>query len=188
MTKRIVGIGGALRPGSSTEKSLQLSLEIANQLGAHTQIFTGSDIDLPLYAPENTARSPAANRLVNEMRQADALIIASPAYHGGLSGAIKNALDYVEDLREDTRSYFSGRAVGCIITAAGQQASVTALTSLRSIVHSLRGWPTPLGVTINTAQPVFDGAGRCIQAAIQSSLQTMVEEVIQFGREPALRE
>ncbi len=80
-------------------------------------------------------------------------MICSPGYHGGVSGLVKNAIDWVEELREDERPYFDGRAVGLIVVADGWQATVTTLTSLRSIVHALRGWPTPLGVAINAADP-----------------------------------
>jgi FMN reductase len=85
------------------------------------------------------------------VRRADGIVIASPGYHGGVSGLVKNALDWVEELRADERPYFDGRPVGLIVVADGWQATVTTLVSLRSIVHALRGWPTPLGVAINTA-------------------------------------
>ena len=46
----------------------------------------------------------------------DGLIIATPSYHGGVSGMIKNALDYIEALRDDARPYLHGRAVGANTT------------------------------------------------------------------------
>ena len=60
---------------------------------------------------------------------------------------MKNAIDLLEDLRGDSRVYLDGRAVGCIVTAAGWQGCNTTLGAMRGIVHALRGWPTPLGVT-----------------------------------------
>ena len=101
----ILGIGGTTRPGSTTERALRMALGVAAAAGAETELLIGSPIDLPLYAPENTTRSPEAERLVAALRRADGIIIASPAYHGGLSGLVKNALDYAEDLREDERPY-----------------------------------------------------------------------------------
>jgi hypothetical protein len=72
---------------------------------------------------------------------------------------VKNVLDYVEDLRADIRLYLDGRAVGCVAMALGWQATVTTLTALRSIVHALRGWPTPLGAALNSVEVTFDGSG-----------------------------
>jgi len=94
-----------------------------------------------MYVPDATLRTDKARRLIGALAGCDAVIIASPGYHGGPSGLIKNALDYVEDLRDDERPYFDGRAVGCIACAAGWQATTTTLIALRSIVHALRGWP-----------------------------------------------
>jgi len=179
---RIVGLGGALRRGSSTEKALECALEMARELGAETQILTGSDIALPPFTPDADTRTSEATRLVDELRNADGVILASPAYHGGISGLIKNALDYIEDLRLDERTYLSGRGVGCVVTAGGPQASVTTLSSLRSIIHSLRGWPTPLGVTICASSPIFDEKNQCTDDVIHASLETMVNEVVWFAR------
>jgi FMN reductase len=109
------------------------------------------------------------------------VIIASPGYHGGISGLVKNALDYVEDLREHERPYLDGRAVGCIVCAYGWQATSTTLVSLRSVVHALRGWPTPLGATINSAQRVFDDSGAVVDQAVATSLELLGRQVVQFA-------
>ena len=180
---RIVGLGGALRRGSSTEKALECALAMARELGAETQILTGSDIALPPFTPDADTRTSEAIRLVDELRCADGVILASPAYHGGISGLIKNALDYTEDLRTDERTYLSGRGVGCVVTAGGPQASVTTLSAFRSVIHSLRGWPTPLGVTICASGPVFDDKNYCTDETIRTSLETMVNEVVWFARQ-----
>jgi hypothetical protein len=107
-TARIVGIGGTTRPGSSTEKALQFALDVCAEEGATVTSFTASQLaSLPYYAPERPERTPTAVRLMEEIRAADGIIIASPGYHGGISGLIKNALDYTEDLRDDARPYFT---------------------------------------------------------------------------------
>src|SRR5438876_5033556 len=104
----IVGIGGTTRPGSSTEKALRFALGVCVEEGAAVSIFTGQELAaLPLYAPELPDRTDLANRLVEEFRRADGVIVASPGYHGSVSGLVKNALDYVEDMRDDPQCYFS---------------------------------------------------------------------------------
>jgi FMN reductase len=76
------------------------------------------------------------------------VISATAAYHTGISGMVKHALDHLEDLRTDERPYLDLRAVGSIITALGLQGGGATLTSARTIIHVLRGWPTPVGVTL----------------------------------------
>ena len=151
----ILGIGGTLREGSTSERALQISLEAARAAGARTHAITGADLALPLYELGAPLTEQAA-AFVEMLRACDGLIISSPSYHGGVSGLIKNAIDYVEELRPDVRIYLDGRAVGTIVCAAGAQSIGTTLSGLRSMVHALRGWPSPLGAGINTAE-LLDG-------------------------------
>jgi len=179
---RIVGIGGTTKAGSSTEKALLACLAAAERLGAEVQVIPGASLAcLPLYSPEETLRTPEQVRFVDTVRQADGLILATPAYHAGMSGLLKNAIDLLEDLRADSRPYLDGRAVGCIVTAYGWQGAGTTLTSVRTIVHALRGWPTPLGVTLNTANPLFDAAGLCMDEKTQTQFEMLAAQVVSFA-------
>jgi FMN reductase len=184
----IVGIGGTARPGSSSEMCLREALKAAELVGANTALFSASALDLPMFAPAGAGRTDTARRLVEAVRASDGVLLASPSYHGGISGLVKNALDYLEDLREDTRPYLDGRAVGCISCAAGWQGSVTALNALREIVHALRGWPTPLGIGVNTLGPLFDTEGACTDEALSSQLAIMAAQVVSFAHKHAAAE
>jgi FMN reductase len=176
----IVGLGGTTRQGSSTEKAISVVLRAAASQGADTLLLCGSDIDLPAYVPGATSNAKA-NRITAELGRADGIILGTPGYHGGLSGLVKNALDYTEDLKSNKRPYLQDRPVGCLVTAAGEQGAVTTLAALRSVVHALRGWPTPLGVTIVTSDQVFDAAGNCICPRIEAQLKTLSQQVVDFA-------
>jgi FMN reductase len=178
----VVGIGGTTRAGSAGERALNIALKAAEDAGACTRLFSGAFLArIPHYAPENQERNHEQRELVEAVRAADGLILASPGYHGGISGLVKNALDLLEDLRDDRRCYLDGRAVGCIITANGWQTVGTALTAMRSIVHALRGWPTPLGAGLNTSEPIFDEAGGCSDPGAALQLVTMARQVVEFA-------
>jgi FMN reductase len=177
----ILGIGGTLREGSSSERALVESLRAAEAAGARTLMIAGQGLALPHYDPSATMRSPEAQALIDAFRACDGLIISSPAYHGTISGMLKNALDYAEDLRADNRVYLDGIAVGCIACGAGWQAAVQTLACLRTIVHSLRGWPTPLGAALNTSAPLFDPGGDCTDAAVRSQLHMLAHQVCKFA-------
>ena len=157
------------------------TLAAAQRAGARTRLISGAALQLPLYQPDNPERSDAARELVTELALADGIILGSPGYHGSISGLVKNALDYAEDLRADVRPYFSGRAVGCIATAGGWPGAVNTLGALRDIVHALRGWPTPLGAAINSAEKVFDEQGTCQVPRIAQMLDLIAGEVIGFA-------
>jgi FMN reductase len=179
---RIVGIGGTLRPRSSSGCALLFCLDHAKAQGATVTAFTGADLVAPLYDPGVGEVPDGMGKMIAALRAADGIILASPGYHGGISGAIKNALDYTEEMAGDPRAYFDGLAVGCIATAAGWQATGATLTALRGIVHALRGWPTPLGVMLNSSEPLFDETGGCIAEQTRTSLAAMTDQVIGFAR------
>jgi len=177
----VVGIGGSLREDSQSGRALRIVLAGAEEAGAKVTMISGSDLVLPFYDPAIAERPPAAERLIEEVRHADGVVLVSPGYHGTISGLVKNALDYLEDLREDERPYLDGRAVGCVAAARGWQAAVTTLTALRSIVHALRGWPTPLGAAVNSAEVTFDSAGGCSNGQVETALRTIGQQVVDFA-------
>lgn len=163
MTTRIVGIGGTVNPLSSTEQAMRLAADVARNAGAEVTIFGGDYLRaLPHYRGEGYGIQDGAE-LVEAVRQADGLIVSAPGYHGSISGLVKNALDYLEDLAKDERPYLDGRAVGLIATAYGDQATMSTLQTLRSIVHALRGWPTPMGATVRVYRGLFSPDGECLE-------------------------
>jgi FMN reductase len=147
----VVWVGGTLRSNSSTERALRHCLASVECQGGRTKRYCGDDINLPMYNPHEPARTPGATQLIGALREADALVVGSPGYYDGVSGMVKNALDYIEDMRDDSRVYLDNRPWGCISCAYGWQAAVGTLDQLRAIGHALRAWPTPLGVAINSA-------------------------------------
>lgn len=177
----IVGLGGTMRPGSLSECALMVSLSAAQKEGANTLCIAGPELELPMYVAGRTESSAPAANMIAALRRCDGVIIASPSYHGSVSGLIKNALDYVEDLRCDRRSYLDGRAIGCLACASGWQGGGQTLAALRSIAHALRGWPTPLGAVINTTNRAFDDAGNCIDPSLQFQLETIGRQVVEFA-------
>ena len=176
----IVGMGGTTRPGSTSEQALSLALACARRLGAETKIYAGSDLQLPMYDPDPSRISGAAGGLVDDLRRADGVILASPCYHGGISGLLKNAVDYAEEMRNDVRAYFDGRAIGCIGCGSGYQGPVMVLAQLRQIGHALRGWNVPLGVAINTAVVGFKD-GLCSDISVVKQIETMTKQVVEHA-------
>jgi FMN reductase len=179
---RVLCLGGSTRPGSSSEKAIRVAAAAAEAAGAEVDLIVSRDLMLPIYDTETAERDPLAIRFLDAVRKADAVLVASPGYHGGMSGMMKNALDYVEDLRADDRVYLDGVPVGCIAVAYGWQATASCLASLRVTVHALRGWPSPMGATINASLPVFDAAGDCVDDGAAFQLRTVAQQVVDFAR------
>ena len=136
---------------------------------------------MPLYDPKAASRTPEEQEFVETVRQASALIIASPGYHGSISGVVKNALDLLEETARDAaRPYLADMPVGLIATAYGWQATGSTIAALRSIVHALRGWPTPFAAAINSAITKFDDEGGASDPAVVEQLRLIGRQVARF--------
>jgi FMN reductase len=170
----IVGIGGSTNPTSVTNRLLDACLGEVAALGARTASVTGSALaNLPIYSGGGDPMP--ATPLIDAVRAADCIVIGTPGYHGGMSGLVKNALDHLELLRDDGRPYLDGRAVGVIVTASGWQSCGTALVSVRSAIHALRGWPTPFGVTVNSLEQSPD------DPRVTGALRILAGQLVQFA-------
>jgi FMN reductase len=182
----IVGIGGTLRSSSSSEIALRCALDAAAARGARTQLISARELVLPMYDADRPD-ADAAGQLLAAVRACDGLILATPGYHGGISGLLKNALDYLQELAADPEPYLDGKAVGCIVTAAGWQAGATTLATVRSVVHALRGWPTPLGVVVNSLSSPFGPAGEVQDPRLSAQLDIVGQQVVSFASRSAGR-
>ena len=178
----IVGIGGTPRAGSATERALAISLRAAENAGARTKLFGGEFLErLPHFNPRPEGPSAEQSEIAGAVRAADGIILATPGYHGSLSGVVKNALDTLELTSRDARPYFHGLPVGVIVTAAGPQAGGATLMAVRGIIHAMRGWPTPFGAALS-ASSLFDDEGECREAKDAAQLAMVADQVMEFAQ------
>jgi FMN reductase len=174
----IVGIGGTTVAGSSTERALSIALKGAESAGLRTRMFGGGVLSrLPLYTPNLHDRTAEEHEFIAAIREASGLIIASPGYHGSVSGLVKNAIDLIEETARDPRPYLDDLPVGLVATAYGWQATASTVAALRSIVHALRGWPTPYAAAVNSTACRFDEAGGCTDPAVEEQLARVGQQV-----------
>ncbi|MFF4550030.1 NAD(P)H-dependent oxidoreductase [Streptomyces sp. NPDC001406] len=175
----IVLISGSLRPGSTCDRVAEWCAQRCAEHGASARVFTGTEIDFPAYRPGLAGRHAAVTGFLEELRAADGVILVSPTYHATVSGLLKNALDYVNDIGGPV-PYLQGRPIGTVAVGSAAQGAVSTLTTLRTIGHALRGWPTPVGVAVSQApeQPAADGGE---PAPDVERLTQMVSQVVWLG-------
>lgn len=179
LPRQIVAIGGTMRPTSSTERALAIAAAAARAEGVEVTSFGGDYIaHLPHYRGPHWVQD-SGRELVEAVRGAHGILLASPGYHGTVSGMVKNAIDYLEELADDRRPYLDGRPVGLIVTAFGHQAANSGMTTLRTIAHALRGWPTPFGAAVKVGADSFDATGGCVDAEVCAQLELVGRQVAQ---------
>ena len=143
-TVKILGLGGSLASVSRSRAALQAALEGAERAGAETELLDIRRLDLPMYNPDDDEPTDAAARLIEASYAADGLIWSSPMYQGTISGAFKNALDWLHLLGPGEPSYLHDRVIG-LISAAGGTQGLQAIRRRGLIRRSERGSaPKPL--------------------------------------------
>jgi chromate reductase len=141
---KLLGISGSLRKDSFNTALLREAARLAE--GAET---TFADLNLPLYDGDVEAEGiPApAQRLIDQIRAADAIVIASPEYNKGISGVLKNALDWQSRVKPIP---LAGKPVALMAAAGGRAGGEVGHYMLR---HCLQ----PFGVRILPGAPVLVG-------------------------------
>lgn len=191
---RVLGIGGSMREGSMSLVLLKCALNLATLAGAETYVadirtlnlpMYNSDVPLdahPTYEDETSAEEPeqpsSVHSFLAAVRAADALLICSPTYHGTISGAVKNALDYLEFMSRDTPRYLGGRVVGLL--GMGGAGAMNVLNAAYHTVRTING----LAVTTTAIVPksALDIETLTItDSALRDRVTTMVREVVELA-------
>lgn len=178
---RIVGLGGSLRVPSSSLSALRVALDAAASVGARVEVLDVRDLDLPPYQPEGAPDSPGVDRLVDATSGADAMIWSSPLYHGSVSGAFKNALDWLQLLAGHEPPFLTAKPVGLIAVAGGVQ-GLQAINTMEFVVRALRGWTVPWVVPIASAYQAFSTDGKPRDPALRRQLTNLGLEVAAAAR------
>ncbi len=177
---RVVGLGGSIDGSSATVFALRTALRAAAAAGAQVQEFDLAQMELPMYR-HGTPPTPMAQAWVDAAGQADALLWASPLYHGSVSGAFKNAIDYLELRSRAAPPYLSDKVVGLICCAGGSQ-GLQAINAMEDMVRSLRGLTCPLVVPVAQSWQAFDAQGAPIDAQVAERLEQLGQELVRLAR------
>jgi FMN reductase len=183
----IVGLGGSLRPGSSSRAALKVSLDGAAEAGARIDLLDLRELNLPMYDPSSDEVPAPVTRLVESLYAADGVIWSSPLYNGSISGAFKNALDWLILLSKREPPYLSDKVIGLISVAGGTQ-GLQAVNTMEFIVRALRAFAVPLVVPIPQSWQAFEETGRPANPQIEEPLHMLGGEVARVSRRIARKE
>lgn len=165
---KIVGILGSLRPGSYSALALKEAADKVAALGAQVEILDLREMNLPFCdGGDEYPDYPDVEILRVKVKAADGLILATPEYHGSVSGVMKNALDLM------SFEHLSGKVTG-MMSVLGGQSNSNALNELRIIMRWVHAWVIPEQIAIGQAWKAFDSEG-------QLNDQKLVERVDAFA-------
>jgi FMN reductase len=177
----IVGLGGSLARNSRSLAALRVALGGASEAGAATALLDLRELDLPLYNPDHEGEPPAAaSMLIDACYAADGMLWSSPMYQGTISGAFKNALDWLHALGSREPAFLHDEVIG-LISAAGGTQGLQAINTMEFAVRALRGWAVPYVIPVASAFRVFDSDGRITDESVELQLRTLGAEVVRVA-------
>jgi FMN reductase len=179
-TPVIIGLGGSMAEISRSRAALRLALEGAASAGAETMLLDIRELDLPMYNPDDDEPTEAAARLLEACHVADGLLWSSPLYQGTISGAFKNALDWLRLLGDRQPPFLHDKVIG-LISAAGGAQGLQAINTMEFAVRALRGWAVPYVVPVAAAASVFDEDSRIHDEGVELQLDTLGREVVRVA-------
>jgi NAD(P)H-dependent FMN reductase len=178
-TVNVLGVAGSMRQQSYSTRTLKIVLEEANKYASEPYMLELRKINLPLYDPsEITSDEPSPNnnnnvleRITTALKWADAFVLASPDYHGSMSGGMKNFLDY---FWED----FAGKTFGYIV--ASHEKGLTVADQMRTAVRQCYGWSMPYNISIN-GEKDFDSKGNLVNSALAKRIKMLARDLVTYG-------
>jgi len=108
------------------------------------------------------------------------MLWSSPMYQGTISGALKNALDWLHLLRDRDPPFLHDKVIG-LISAAGGTQGLQAINTMEFAARALRAWAVPYVVPVSAAARVFDADGQIREQAVALQLKTLGEEVVRVA-------
>ncbi len=174
---KILGISGSLRRASYNRKALQIAKKICRDFGAEVKEADLKKLKLPIYDQdiEDRAFPKSVLTLKEKVEAADILLIASPEYNHSISGALKNAIDWLSRGKNSLDGKFAvvfGASPGKFGTMRGQK-------HLREILDALNVFVLPQPkVFISRADKAFDKKEDFKDKNLHLRLEKLIQKTI----------
>ncbi|WP_405358652.1 NAD(P)H-dependent oxidoreductase [Kitasatospora sp. NBC_00085] len=176
----VLGLGGSTRKGSWAEALLRKALINSRSLGMRPQLYPLAAKDLPVFRESLLLDPPpVVAELLTKARQTDVLILSSPVYHGTISGALKNAVDYLQALSDDERPWLTGKAAA-LMAVGTPVGGAHAISAMDHFCRALRATTVPTAIVTG---PGFLGEdGTFTDALLAERISRMIRELAAHAR------
>jgi NAD(P)H-dependent FMN reductase len=173
MALKVLGVGSSMREGSYGTRALKIVLDRMEKLQAESHLLDLRKVKMPTFNPNSSVQSGKRIREVTEeVNWADVFILATPDYHGSMSGPMKNFLDHYWQ-------EFAGKTFGYISTS--HEKGLTVMDQMRTAVRQCYGWSLPYGISVNGEED-FNEAGEIVNSLLAKRLRMLARDLIVYGK------
>jgi chromate reductase len=176
---KILGVAGSLRVGSYNKALLRAAADLLPD-GATLEIFELNDI--PPFNQDLEMDMPGkVKEFKSKIREADAILIATPEYNYSVPGVLKNAIDFASRPYGDNP--FNDKPVAIMSASPGMLDGARAQYHLRQVfvflnMHPLNG-PE---VIVTFAQNKFDSNGNLTDENTRNFLKQLLQNLAHWTR------
>ena len=171
---KVLGVGSSYNQASYGTKTLKILLHRIEKYDADIRLLDLREVDLPIYDPGSSNHSAKlkTQKTTIQVNWGDAFVLASPDYHGSMSGSMKNFLDYYWE-------EFAGKIFGYICTS--HEKGLTVMDQMRTAVRQCYGWSLPYGISVN-AEEDFNEAGEITNTLLAKRLNILARDLVVYGK------
>ncbi|HJU79248.1 MAG TPA: NAD(P)H-dependent oxidoreductase [Nitrososphaeraceae archaeon] len=167
-----MGIGSSMRKNSFSTRALRSVLEtISIKYNAEIRIVNLLETELPIYRPGNGIENENVKKVTSDVNWANVFLLASPDYHGSMSGTMKNFLDFFW-------KEFAGKTFGYIVSS--HEKGLTVMDQMRTAVRQCYAWSLPYGISINEREDM-DQDGQIVNKRLQSRMEILARDLVVYG-------
>ncbi|MDN4524394.1 NADPH-dependent FMN reductase [Fictibacillus fluitans] len=129
---KILVMNGSPTAESRTRGIAEYAANVLQEKGVEVTFFDVGKDRLPLYTGDTAEQeNEAVRKLVKAADEAQGFFVCTPEYHNGMSGALKNALDFL------TGAQFKNKPAVITAAAGGGKGGINALNNLRTVLRGL---------------------------------------------------
>ena len=171
MTLKVFGVGSSMRQDSFSTETLKIILNKVNKNGGDTRLLNLYSNPLPMYTAEYNEKLSGIKHAVELVNWADAIVLATPDYHGSMAGSLKNFLDYFW-------AEFAGKTFGYLCSS--HEKGLTVMDQMRTAIRQCYGWSLPYGISINSNQD-FNADREIINVQLLGRLESFARDLVVYG-------
>ncbi|GGD73816.1 NADPH-dependent FMN reductase [Paenibacillus nasutitermitis] len=171
---KIVILAGSTRMGATSTRAASYAARLIEEQGHEVTMVDLHTHRLPLYCSDDEIQPDEVLSLRQAVLEANAVVLSTPEYHGSISGALKNALDFLSSEQFDSKPVLS-------ISSAGGAVGVNSLQHLQTIVRNVHGINCPEWISLGGVQREFDADGVPVTQGVQLRIHHAVHYFLELA-------
>jgi NAD(P)H-dependent FMN reductase len=179
---KILAFGASLRKDSFNRKVIgQVDQILRGMSGIELDHADYKEFEMPIYdgdVEEESGIPAGGKEFIRRIQAADAVIISTPEYNGGIAGTLKNAIDWSS--RIDPIPW-DGKPVLLLGASPGGFGAVRGLWHTRVPFEAIGAFVYPEMFGVPRAHQAFDEKGAFVDAKNRARLEELIQSYLKFA-------